>query len=235
MIGFLDGHTWASNNAPKAIEEMPMTKDLSMLDQALDEAHLPSLLVALTHITGNTAHLRDDLRPFYDFFSDSRTGGLSEDKQVELKAFAKKVITDYFTKSEKLLPQPSSADMRKMMDFLVAAPIPEHYVPFLMEELALEGRDMKHPHWDTPALKAASRKMHVVIVGAGMSGILIGDPAAAGGHFRSRSSRRMPMSAALGSKTPIPVAASTRRTISIPIPSSRITTGRSIIQRKPCC
>ncbi len=149
-----------------------MTKDLSMLDQALDEAHLPSLLVALTHITGNTAHLRDDLRPFYDFFSDSRTGGLSEDKQVELKAFAKKVITDYFTKSEKLLPQPSSADMRKMMDFLVAAPIPEHYVPFLMEELALEGRDMKHPHWDTPALKAASRKMHVVIVGAGMSGIL---------------------------------------------------------------
>ena len=122
--------------------------DLSMLDRALDEAHLPALLVALSHITGNADHLRDDLKPVYDFFGDSRIGGLSEAKQAEVKAIAKKILTEYFTNGAKLAPQPSAADLRKMMDFVVGAPIPEHYVPFLMEELALGG-DVKLPQWQT--------------------------------------------------------------------------------------
>jgi hypothetical protein len=71
-----------------------MAQDLSMLDQALNEAHLASLLVALTHLTGNTDHLTDDRKPVFDFFSDSRTGGLSEEKQAGIVAFAKKTITD---------------------------------------------------------------------------------------------------------------------------------------------
>lgn len=147
--------------------------DLSMLDRALDEAHLPALLVALSHITGNADHLRDDLKPVYDFFGDSRIGGLSEAKQAEVKAIAKKILTEYFTNGAKLAPQPSAADLRKMMDFVVGAPIPEHYVPFLMEELALGG-DVKLPQWQTPKLKSAAQNMHVIVVGAGMSGILSG-------------------------------------------------------------
>ncbi|HEY4125659.1 MAG TPA: NAD(P)/FAD-dependent oxidoreductase, partial [Rhizomicrobium sp.] len=147
--------------------------DLSLLDQTLDEAHLPALMVALSHITGNADHLRDDLKPLYDFFADSRIGGLSEAKQAEVKAFAKKTITDFFARGGKLPPQPSAADLRKMMDFVVGAPIPEHYVPFLMEELALEG-DVKLPQWETPKLKSAAGKMQVIVVGAGMSGILSG-------------------------------------------------------------
>ncbi len=150
-----------------------MTQDLSKLDQALDQAHLPTLMVALVHITGNTDHLRDGLKPVYDFFTDSRLGGLPEAKQVEVKALAKKILTDYFARGEKLPPQPSPADLRKMMDFVVGAPIPEHYVPFLTEELGLSG-DVKLPQWTTPKLKSAAEKMHVVIVGAGMSGLLSG-------------------------------------------------------------
>ncbi len=149
------------------------TPDLSRLDDALDQAHLPALLVSLSHITGNADHLRDDLKPLYDFFADSRIGGLSETKQAEVKALAKKIITDFFARGGKLAPQPSAADLRKMMDFVVGAPIPEHYVPFLMEELALEG-DVKLPQWQTPKLKSAAAKMHVIVVGAGMSGILSG-------------------------------------------------------------
>jgi 4-hydroxyacetophenone monooxygenase len=40
------------------------------------------------------------------------------------------------------------------------------------EELGLAGEDVKHPHWDTEKLSAARSKMRVVVIGAGMSGIL---------------------------------------------------------------
>lgn len=148
-----------------------MTVDLSKIDQALDQAHFPALLVALSHITGNTDQLTDRLRPVYDFFADSRLGGLSEEKQAEIKAFAKKVLTEYFTAGERPRPKLSHNDLRKMMDFVVGMQIPEHYVPFLMEELTLEG-DPKLPQWTSPQLKTAASKMRVLIVGAGMSGIL---------------------------------------------------------------
>ena len=42
-----------------------------------------------------------------------------------------------------LPPPPSPATVRKMMDFIAGADIPEHYVPFLTEELALDGRTTK--------------------------------------------------------------------------------------------
>jgi len=150
-----------------------MAIDLTNLDQALEQAHFPALLVALSHITGNTEQLTDRLKPLYDFFSDSRLGGLSDEKQAEIKALAKKAITDYVKSGEKLGPQLSTADLRKMMDFVVGAPIPEQYVPFLMEELGLGG-DPKLPQWTSPKLQSAAQKTHVLIVGAGMSGILSG-------------------------------------------------------------
>lgn len=150
-----------------------MTLDLSHIDKALDQAHYPTLYVALSHITGNTEHLSSRYKPVYDFFADSRLGGLSEEKQAEIKDFAKKVLTEYFNGGRKLGQALSTADLRKMMDFIVGAEIPEHYVPFLTEELALAG-DAKRPDWSAPKLKAAAQKMHVLIVGAGMSGILSG-------------------------------------------------------------
>ena len=150
-----------------------MQKDLAHLEQALDDAHFPALLVSLSHITGNVDQLRDDLKPVYDFFADGRFGGYSDAQQSEVKALARKVLTEYFENGEKPGPKLSPTQLRKMMDFLVGAEIPEHYTPYLSEELALEG-DQKLPQWNAPDLKAAAAKMHVVVIGAGMSGILSG-------------------------------------------------------------
>lgn len=150
-----------------------MAQDLSLLKQALQEAHLPALMVSLVHMTGNADHLTADKTPVYDFFGDSRVGGLSEEKQAEIVAFAEKVITDYMTSGKKTPYQPSPETLRRMMDYVVGAPIPEHYVPFLKEELAFDG-DAKLPEWNTPQLKSAAEKLHVIVVGAGMSGLLSG-------------------------------------------------------------
>ena len=43
-----------------------------------------------------------------------------------------------------------------------------------MSEISVGGMDTKTPRWEGAALKAAASKMKVVIIGAGMSGLLMG-------------------------------------------------------------
>lgn len=139
------------------------------IDEALKEAHIPSLIVTLVHLTGD-ASLLDAEKPIYDFFGDGQ-GGFSPEKQQQVRALAKDAIAA-LQSGKKLPPAPDFATIRKMMDFVAGAEIPERYVPFLQEELGISVEDTRDPKWDTPKLKEAGAKMKVVIVGAGLSGLL---------------------------------------------------------------
>ena len=142
------------------------------LELGLNQAHLPALLMALVHITGDENILTEFPQPVYDFFAEGRLGGYNEEQQAKIRARAKDAIETYLVNGEKLPPPPSPATVRKMMDFIAGADIPEHYVPFMEEELGLAGEDTRHPHWETEKLKTARKDMRVVVIGAGMSGIL---------------------------------------------------------------
>jgi len=143
------------------------------LDEALAAAHLPSLAAALVHLTGDAGLVGRDRWPVYDFFSDSKIGGYSLARQAELREAARAAIQAHLAGTP-LPPQPSFETVRKMMDFVAGAEIPEHYAPFLMEELQMSGVDPKQPHWSSQKLKAAASKLPVVVIGAGMSGLLAG-------------------------------------------------------------
>ncbi|MEI9929035.1 MAG: NAD(P)-binding protein [Rhizomicrobium sp.] len=110
------------------------------------------------------------MKPVYDFFGDGQ-GGLSSEKQQWVRDAAKKALLD-LDAGRKLPPPPDAATIRKMMDFIAGTEIPERYVTFLTEELGISVEDTREPKWDTPKLKDAATKMKVVIIGAGMSGIL---------------------------------------------------------------
>ncbi|HVM99327.1 MAG TPA: NAD(P)/FAD-dependent oxidoreductase [Caulobacteraceae bacterium] len=143
------------------------------LDAALAAAHLPALAAALVHLTGDASFITRANWPVYDFFGDSKVGGYSEAVQAELRAKARTAIEAHLAGAP-LPPQPSLDTVRKLMDFVAGVDIPEHYAPFLMEELAMSGEDPKRPDWSSPKLKAAAANLPVVIVGAGMSGLLAG-------------------------------------------------------------
>jgi 4-hydroxyacetophenone monooxygenase len=143
-----------------------------LLEQGLKEAHLPALLMSLIHITGDTGLLEEFPRPVYDFFADGRAGGYTPEVQEKLRARARAEIAKYCAGNRKLPPQPTPQTARAMMNFIAGVDIPEHYVPFLMEELGLEGADAKHPHWEGAKLEARRKDMRVVVIGAGMSGLL---------------------------------------------------------------
>ena len=150
-----------------------MSEHTVTLDDALAAAHLPSLVAALVHLTGDAALVGREGWPVYDFFGDSRAGGYSPVRQAEIRARAKSAIEAHLAGAP-LPPAPTQALVRKMMDYVAGVDIPEHYAPFLMEELGLAGADAKRPDWSSPKLKAAAAKLPVVIVGAGMSGLLAG-------------------------------------------------------------
>lgn len=148
-----------------------MAVDLEPLDQALETAHLPALSAALVHLTGDTGWLRPEWRPTYTPLSRGETG-VPEEEQAKMRAAAKVAITAYLTGQAPMAPIPSPDVLHQMMNFVAGAEIPEGYGDFLTDELAIDGHSTKDPNWTTPELKAAARKLNVLVVGAGMSGLL---------------------------------------------------------------
>jgi 4-hydroxyacetophenone monooxygenase len=143
-----------------------------MLDSALAEAHLPALLMSVVHITGDASVLDGFPQPVYDPFGDSRTAGWAPEVQDKARSIARAALTKYLAGDKKLPAPPSHDTVTKMMTFVAGAELPPHYVPFLLEELSIEGVDPKYPQWTDPKVAARKEAMKIVIVGAGMSGLL---------------------------------------------------------------
>lgn len=148
-----------------------MAVDLGPLDQALASAHQPALAAALVHLTGDPGWLRPEWRPVYAPLSRGETG-VPPDEQAKFLAAAKIALTDYLTGKVPMAPVPSADLIGQMMSFVAGADIPEGYGDFLADELAIEGKSTKDPDWSSPQLKAAARQLNVLVIGAGMSGLL---------------------------------------------------------------
>jgi len=141
------------------------------LDEAIEAAHLPALMTALVHLTGNTHHLKPEWRPAYQPM-DRNNIGVPDEEQAIMRAFAKGVITDYLEGRRQPVGDLASEAIRPMMDYVTGVDIPSSYLAFLEDELDLVGESSKHARWEAPKLKAAAAKMKVLVIGAGMSGIL---------------------------------------------------------------
>ena len=71
-----------------------------------------------------------------------------------------------------LAPAPvDHALVRACIDFVAGVDVPEEYAAFAIDEQAIEGESSKAPRWST-AERAAGAAMKVLIIGAGMSGLL---------------------------------------------------------------
>ena len=137
------------------------------LDQCLLEAHLPSLIMALVHLTGETRYLGPDFKLTYGNFDDGQ-GGLPPEKQAEIRLTARAAILAYLN-GQPLPPAPNAETVQRMMNCLAGQSIPANYLPFLLEELALDEQDTRFPK---PIPPEPGSPKHVLIIGAGMSGLL---------------------------------------------------------------
>ncbi len=140
------------------------------LDQALAEAHIPTLMMVLVHLTGDASHLERAPQLAY-MPADDGQGGLPEEYRQDMRDRVKAAWLAHKA-GKPIAAKPDAATLRRMMDKIAGAAIPEHYVPFLLEELHMDAEDPKRPAPIAPKLKAANRDMKVLIIGAGMSGLL---------------------------------------------------------------
>ncbi|MEI7573973.1 MAG: NAD(P)/FAD-dependent oxidoreductase, partial [Phenylobacterium sp.] len=97
-----------------------------------------------------------------------------EAEQKKFLAEAKAALVEWVGRGDGRTHQPALATLRQMMSFVAGAEIPEGYADFLGDELSLAETNTKTPVWEAPGLKAGAAKMHVLVIGAGMSGLLTG-------------------------------------------------------------
>ena len=149
---------------------IPIRENNSAIQAAIASAHYPSLAAALVHLTGDASLIRGGVKPVYEFFGDGQ-GGLSDQQKSEIAAAAMKTLGALRDGHLARTARPSLSTIRETMNFVAGAEIPDRYIPFLVEELALEGQDRVG---DMLEDIEAGRKQafHVLIIGAGMSGIL---------------------------------------------------------------
>ena len=198
--------------------EKPVTESDEFIAAQLEGASIPTLLMSLIHLTGDTSLLRGTIRPKVVMMGGFQ-GDLSEADQASVRRMALKALADYRDRGCTLPPQPSPQLVQEMMNFMVGERVGDEYVPMMLEELALDGNDSRAPRWSHPVPAAVREQFHVLVIGAGMSGCCR-RCASRRRASPSRWWRRTTRSGALGTRTITPAAVSTSPTISTPTRSS---------------
>jgi len=148
-----------------------ITESDAEIAAALKEAHVPTLLASLVHLTGDVTLIRGDIRPASDFFGDPQ-GGISEEDQDRVRAMALDVLRTYRDAGCPRPPTPGDHTVQEMVDFITGETLSADYVGFLTSELSLRGEDPYGQPGLTELPAAARGAFKVIIIGAGMSGIL---------------------------------------------------------------
>jgi 4-hydroxyacetophenone monooxygenase len=150
----------------------PITDDDAAIAAALEDVSIPTLVLSLVHITGDPSWIRGDVRP-QGLFLNEVQGFMSEDMKADVRKRALDVIRRYRDGGSALPPPPGPELIREMMSWLVCAEVPDEYVPMMLEEMELTGRDERAFDWH--AVPAAARaEFPVVVIGCGQSGLLAG-------------------------------------------------------------
>ena len=149
--------------------ERPSWSDKA-IEAALEEAHVPSLVNALVHLTGDASAIRGDVRPSSQLFGDPQ-GGITPEQQADIRGRALKALKAHRDAGFPDLPPPAPEMVKEMVDFITGLELDDAYGEFLMSELKIFDEDPYRISLDNLP-ESARRDFHVLVIGAGMSGIL---------------------------------------------------------------
>ncbi len=147
----------------------PFTTSDAQIAEALLDVSIPTLMLSLVHMSGDPNLIRGDLRPAGLFLNEVQ-GYMSECDKATVRKIALEVIADYRDRGCPE-PEPIGPDLlQEMMQWLVCEPVPREYVPMLLEEMELDGRDSRAAR----STRRPADDCPVVVIGCGESGLLAG-------------------------------------------------------------
>ncbi|MEP5569320.1 MAG: NAD(P)/FAD-dependent oxidoreductase [Halioglobus sp.] len=145
--------------------------DDHQIARALEDASIPTLMMSIIHMSGDTALLDGAIRPAGAYINEYQ-GYMSEEDKAAIRAKALEVIVAFRDGGCQLPPTPDQKTIHKMMNFLVAQEVPEEYLPMMLEEMELDGQDHRTDNWGAEVPEAQRSEHKVLVIGGGMSGIL---------------------------------------------------------------
>jgi 4-hydroxyacetophenone monooxygenase len=140
---------------------------------ALLDVSIPTLMLSLVHMSGDPTLIRGALKPVGLFLNEVQ-GYMSEDDKAAARTVALKVIADY---RDRGCPEPDPISpelLKEMMEWLVCEPVPDEYVPMLLEEMELDGVDARAERLSVASNLRSRADFPVVVIGCGESGLLAG-------------------------------------------------------------
>ncbi|WP_323792732.1 NAD(P)-binding protein [Nocardioides sp.] len=152
---------------------MSITVSDEQLRAHLEDVSVPTLLLSCVHVARDAAErdrlLDGPVRPGGSFLNEIQ-GFLTPDDLATLRATAYDVLRDW---RDRGCPEPEPLDaptVKRMMDWIIGAPVPDEYVAMMLEELGLDSPDPRAAR--VPAARDVPEGFSAVVIGCGMSGIL---------------------------------------------------------------
>jgi 4-hydroxyacetophenone monooxygenase len=151
---------------------LPITESNEQIRKALAEAHLPSLLPTLAHLTGDLGVLKPELRPDTTSMVGDPSGFLGGEAAAHAARELALAVLAKYRDAGCPPPKPPSDDfLRAILKWLSPDANAEPYLPLIKEEISVGDADLRAPQWKKAQL-APAREFRVAIIGAGMSGLL---------------------------------------------------------------
>lgn len=147
----------------------PFTDSDDEIRAALEDLSVPALLLACVHMSGDVSLLDGPVKPAGIFLNEVQ-GFMSDEDKATARNLAFDIIADYRDRGCPEPPPVSAVQLKQMMDWLVAAEVPDEYVPMMLEEMELDGHDQRDTSYASS--EAARASFPVVVIGAGQSGLL---------------------------------------------------------------
>ena len=139
------------------------------LTNALDSASFPVIATLLVHFTGDISILDKLPKPNQALLGETQ-GFLSAEEQKIIKTIALEEIQKFFSNAQSNeIYIPSDNELIKMMNYIVGDKVSADYVPMMLQELNI---DFNLSRSSNKSSKIQTSALEILIIGAGMSGIL---------------------------------------------------------------
>ena len=138
--------------------------DRAALADAMEHANLPSLVPVLYQLTGDRRYLADPYRPTRSRgMEDNDPGGFSPELQAEIRAAAVDAVLAWAGGRPPAVPAPTGDALLELIELAVGEPVPPEYEAMTAEDMGFHVPPVRTaPPWD----------FRVVVIGAGVSGML---------------------------------------------------------------
>lgn len=137
--------------------------------QALDSANVPTLIPVLYQLTGDRKWLGERYRPTRARgLDDNPTGGLDPEIRAELRQATAAATLRWAAGEPVAHPAPRGAELVELMSACMGEEIPAEYEPMAAEDLGFAPEALP-----TPTADAAASGLSVLIIGAGISGLVL--------------------------------------------------------------